>query len=247
MSSASRIMVLSSCTGAKAESSAVPLQRDDFARGRTHIEGRHRSDLATTLLPAEALYTGQHHLRLMRGVSAAREAAALDVDLRIVSAGYGLVESGDRLAPYESTFQGMPRNQRHTWARQLGIPDATRGALAESSDLTVVLLGDEYLDSCQLDEISALGGPTFVFCGSRGALRLPTLAHLHVVRLTTEHTRQFHCGLVGLKGEVGGRLLAYVSEDPTRLNRLNGATLLDRLVAFGPVAPANDDAARALF
>ncbi len=242
-----RVLVLSSCTGAKAESPAAPLGREDFARGRGYINGRHHSDLAPALVPAEALYTGQQHLRLMRGVNAAREAGTVHVDLRIVSAGYGLVEGGDRLAPYESTFQGMRRNERLAWADQLGIPDATRHALAERSDLAVVLLGDEYLDSCHLDQVCELGGPTLVFCASSVALRLPALGRLRVVRLRTEHTRLFHCGLVGLKGEIGRRLLTYIAEDPSRLGRLDTTTLLNTLLAFGPVSSADRNAAQALF
>lgn len=242
-----RVLVLSSCTGVKAETDGPVLACADFARGRSYVEGRHRRDLATALLPAEELYQGQQHLRLMRGVHLAREAGTIEVDLRIVSAGYGVVRSDVPLAPYECTFQGMARKQRREWARELAIPAATRAALATCSDLTIVLLGDEYLDSCALDERLALGGPTFVFCGARAALRLPTLPRLHVVHLGTAHTRAFRCGLVGLKGEVGGRLLAYIADRVSCLEGIKTGTVLDELAAFGRVAEADDPGALALF
>jgi hypothetical protein len=242
-----RVLVLSSCTGVKAENNGPSLAASDFARGRSYIEGRHRRDLAASLTAAEDLYRGQQHLRLMRGVHAARSAGTIDVDLRILSAGYGLVRGDDPLAPYEFTFQGMPRKHRRQWARDLAIPDAARAALSSSADLAVVLLGDEYLDTCALDATLTLGGPTFVFCGAQAALRLPTLPKLNIVRLGTEHTRAFRCGLVGLKGEVGGRLLAYVAEDVSRLHGIAAQRLLDRLAAFGSVAKADDPRASALF
>src|SRR4051812_31491044 len=162
-----RVLVLTSCTGVKAATDGPVLACADFPRGRSYVEARHRRDLAPALLPAEDLYRGQQHLRLMRGVQAAREAATIDVDLRIVSAGYGVVRGSESLAPYECTFQGMRRDRRREWARELAIPEATRTALATRTDLTVVLLGDEYLDSCGLDSTVALGGPTIVFCASQ--------------------------------------------------------------------------------
>jgi hypothetical protein len=241
-----RVLVVSSCTGLKAHADGAVLQCADFARGRSYVEGRHRRDLATALLPAEDLYRGQQHLRLMRGVHAARDAGTIDIDLRIVSAGYGVVRGSDPLAPYECTFQGMPRGRRREWARGLAIPEATRAALATRSDLTVVLLGDEYLDSCRLDSTLTLGGPTLVFCASRSALRLPALARLQVVRLKTAQTRRFRCGLVGLKGEVGGRLLAYLADEPSRLNHITAPALLDDLAGFGPTAGLADSDALAL-
>ncbi len=67
---------------------------------------------------AEALYRGQHHLRLMRGVGQARE-AGIDVQLWIVSAGYGVVAGHKRLRPYERTFQGMSATDRRSSARAL--------------------------------------------------------------------------------------------------------------------------------
>ncbi len=241
-----RVLAISSCTGAKARVDGGVLSRADFDRGRSYVDERHRGDLAATLVPAEDLYRGQQHRRLMRGVHAAREAGTVDLDLRIVSAGYGLVGAGDRLAPYECTFHGMARTARHEWARVLAIPEKARAALARPSALSVVLLGDEYLDCCGLDETLTLGGPTVVFCGSQAALRVPALPSLSVVRLSTDHTRTFQCGLVGLKGEIGGRLLAYVADDPIRLERLDAEALLKQLASLGQVASIDTQASLAL-
>jgi hypothetical protein len=242
-----RILVLSSCTSVKAGDAVESLTPADFARGPSHILARHDSDLADSLLSAEELYRGQQHVRLMRGVEVARAAEAVEVDLRIVSAGYGVLRASDRVAPYECTFQGMRRAARGAWARRLDIPDVVRRTLSESFALGIILLGDEYLSVCQLDDTLVLGGPTLFFCGSRAALRLPPLPGLQPCALGTRHARAFSCGLVGLKGEVGGRLLAYLAEQPGRIDRLETDVLVDQLRRFGPVAPARTSTTPALF
>src|SRR4051812_44365113 len=94
-----RIHVLTSCTGSK-----VPARRP---------------------VPAEDLYCGQHHVRLMRGVCEARD-EGLDVDLSIVSAGHGIIDGHERLSPYEQTFQGKSNDARRALARTLAIPQTLR-------------------------------------------------------------------------------------------------------------------------
>src|SRR5687768_14802066 len=125
MNDALRVNVITSCTGRK-----LALAPGDTA-------------------PAERLYCGQHHVRLMRGVEYLRGAGAT-VDVWIVSAGHGLVHGAEPLATYEKTFQGRRRLERHAMASQLGIPQAIGAVLASRADLTIVLLGDDYLQACQL-------------------------------------------------------------------------------------------------
>jgi hypothetical protein len=222
-----RILVLSSCTGLKTR--PADLLPADFDERRTDLAAR-RQELSERAVRAESLYSGQHHVRLMRGVKQARAASHLDVDLRIASAGYGLVRGSDPLVPYECTFQGLPKFQRQQLARASGLGRDVVTLLRESHDLALVLLGEDYLDACGLEGDLDLGGPTLVFCAPSVALRLSPLERLHVVGVGTDETRRFSCGLVGLKGEVGGRLLGYLAADPARLADLSADGLLDRLV-----------------
>jgi hypothetical protein len=101
----------------------------------------------------------------------------------------------------------MRRKEADAWAQTLGIPAAIRTALAEPSDLCIVLLGNDYLRACALDEQIQLGGPTLFLCGKHAALRLPRIANLHPVVLSNAEATSFSCGLVGLKGEVAARVL----------------------------------------
>lgn len=106
-----RLLVITSCTGEKAVTSADQLRLDDFRQGATHIAQRERA-LADLCLPAEQLYTGLQHQRLMSGVRALREQARdVTLDLWVLSAGYGLVPAARKLAPYEATFANLGRKE----------------------------------------------------------------------------------------------------------------------------------------
>jgi hypothetical protein len=211
-----RILVITSCTGEKAVSSPTQLTLDDFRKGLIHVHAR-ESALSEHLTPAEDIYSGMQHVRLMRGIKAARSGQGIDVTLKILSAGYGLVSADQKLAPYEATFIGMGKAEARAWARQLDIPTAIRGVLAEPYDLGLVLLGDDYLQACELDDQLNLGGPTLFLCGKGSASKLPKLDNLSPVLLGNVDTKAFSCGLVGLKGEVVARVLEDLLQRPTKL------------------------------
>lgn len=185
-------------------------------------------------LPAEDLYTGQQHLRLMRGVRALRDAGT-HVDVWIVSAGHGLVHGSDLLVPYERTFQGRPTAERREMAAELDIPADLQSVLAQSTDFAVVLLSEEYLDACGLTDDLQPGGPLMVVCSASSALRVPAIADATVIALRTAHTREFRCGYVGLKGEVVGRLLWALADDRLTVAKARDAGVLSLLREDGPV------------
>ena len=156
-----------------------------------------------SLVEAEKLYSGQQHIRLMRGVAAVREGAAgANLSLWIVSAGYGLVRSDQMLAPYEATFSGMSLRQVAEWSQKLGLPKDVKRALSSPYDIGIVLLGDSYLAACSLGSDLALGGPTVFLCAKGSAARVPRVEGARVVQLGIDDTRRYGAGLVALKGEI---------------------------------------------
>ena len=220
-----RVLVITSCTGEKAVSRPDGLTTPDFLSGPDHLAARH-AELAEHLRSARDLYSGQQHLRLMRGVRHAEASGSVAVDLRVLSAGYGLVSGDADLAPYECTFRWMKRADLREHARAVGIPEAVRAALAEPADLALVLLGDDYLEACALDDDVRTAAPTVVFCGKRAASRLPALdgprGPARVQVLSNAEAKRFSCGLVALKGELGARVL----EDAAASNDLEPAAAL---------------------
>jgi hypothetical protein len=221
------ISVITACTGLKAPSTWPPLTMADFARGRDHVRALHRCRNGS-LVPAEDLYRGQQHVRLMRGVEMAR-ALNHRVSVSIVSAGYGLVSGDEPLASYECTFQGMPARERRAWARRLALAEQVESALIRESDAAVVLMGDDYIDACQVLGKIRVGAPTAILCGAKTALRIEPSPNVHVVALTENDTRRFACGLVGLKGEVASRLLAHLATHSDGVAHLGSPRLLDLL------------------
>lgn len=224
------ISIITACTGLKAPSVHAPLTMSDFAHGREHVRVVHRRQHAS-LMPAEQLYRGQQHVRLMRGVEFAR-ALGHRVSVSIVSAGYGLVAGDEAIASYECTFQGMSAQMRREWARTLSLAEQVDDVLARKSDAAVVLMGDDYFDACQLGGAISVGAPTAIICGAKTALRIEPTANVHVVALTEDDTRRFACGLVGLKGEVASRLVASLGSGAAKVADLAAPQLLDVLAAM---------------
>ena len=244
-----RILVITSCTGEKSVESPRALTLADFRLGPAQVRER-EAEHAGLMRPAEELYSGQQHVRLMRGVAEYRTAHSRsgvesELDLRIVSAGYGIVRGAQKLAPYEATFQGMGKADLRAWADSLGVPQAFRDAVAEPYDLGLVLLGDDYLAACRLDAGVTLGGPTLLFCGKNALKRLPKLANLHPVPVSNAEAKRFSCGLVALKGELGSRILSRLALDPGFATTLTSdAEVLDLLDQSAPVPGSRRAAAR---
>lgn len=235
------IRIISSCTGEKATSSPNQLTMADFRAGPTAVEKKHRL-LAASMRPAEDMYTGQQQLRLQRGrqrfLGRARDAARINrADLWLLSAGYGLLKSTKPIAPYECTFKALTEAQTVRWAVQLGVPQAIRQVLAAPYDLGLILLGKRYLLACALDADVRLGGPTLLFTSASLLKHIPELPGLRMVVLDKNDSTRFHCAQVGLKGELGGRVLSLLAATPEALPRLldPGRNVLDELVRVPPV------------
>jgi hypothetical protein len=93
------------------------------------------------------MYTGLQHRWVMQGITRLRGASGPKiVDVKIVSAGYGLLDEKDRIAPYNVTFKEMPRDQVRAWARHLRIAANVRKAI-RGYHFVVFLLGADYLET----------------------------------------------------------------------------------------------------
>ena len=196
-----KILIITSCTGEKATESPEQLTLDDFRKGKSHV-AMCEAKLESQMLPAESLYTGMQHQRLMRGVVAARGKSGIEINLNIVSAGYGLVPGSRKLPPYEATFIGMKTAESREWAKHLKLAFDIRNLLDQPYDLALILLGDDYLQALALDSDVKLGGPTILFCGKASAAKLPVLSRLQTIVLANKDATRFACGMIGIKGEI---------------------------------------------
>jgi hypothetical protein len=141
-----KMLVIGSCTGDKnVRDCPSLLTQPDF--DDPSLRRRREAELSAWALPARELYTGWQHRYMMNGVDTIRHRFGTPAcSVKIISAGYGLVDEEQRLVPYEATFQG----KRSKWIRDrsetLGIPTAVRSAVV-GFDVVLFLLGKEYLVS----------------------------------------------------------------------------------------------------
>ncbi len=144
-----KLLVIGSCTKSKDVGNCPRLLLEpDFANPTKLAAGERR--LSDWILPAASLYTGLQHRYMMNGVEHLRSCFGKSAcTVKIISAGYGLVDEVQRLAPYEVTFS----HKSSTWIRErasrLGIPSDVRSAI-RGYDAIIFLLGKEYLWSTDL-------------------------------------------------------------------------------------------------
>ena len=118
-----KILFLTSCTGDKKYKPTNQLIQDDFKQIGTDWFSEKEGQLEKYRLPAKEMYTGQQHLRLMRGLDLLRESCPeVQIDLKVISAGYGLMDADFPVVPYEVTFSDMRAKELREWADFLQIP-----------------------------------------------------------------------------------------------------------------------------
>ncbi len=144
------------------------------------------------------LYTGWQHRYMARGIDALRHTFGTSCcTLKIISAGYGLVDENRTLVPYEATFQGRPPQWVRERAQRLGIPQAIWES-AQGFESVVFLLGKEYFLSTH-PPLLPDRKQRFIFFTSN--LRIPFDPDSTVVLAGKSETR-FGAGIVALKGKM---------------------------------------------
>ena len=236
-----RILVITSCTGDKGNKSPGQLTVDDFRLGAEHVRAR-EAELEEYMLPAGEMYTGQQHVRLMRGVTACREGKTAKVDPWVLSAGYGMIPEDRMIAPYECTFRGMKVGEIRSLADVLHVPVDFRNVVSQEYDLGLILLGDSYLRACDLTQDVAFGGPTLFFCGTGMQKKLSVIDRVKIVTLSNAEATRFPCGLIGLKGELAHRIFVGLvggKLTPKKLTRAKADVLA--LLDDGKATPAKPE------
>ena len=163
--------------------------------------------------PAEELYIGEQHRRLMQGVRAFRDGRGEHLDLYVMSAKYGVVRGDTRLESYDACLSRRAGDARRH-GRLLGLPAAVRCFLSDGSvALKLVALGAGYFEAGGFVAQRPPEGPTIVLASEGwGAVLANKWPEACVVPLRISDTRRFSCGLVGLKGEVARRLLLVAAD-----------------------------------
>lgn len=189
------IRVVTTCTSRKQGAFA--------GTSRSPLPGLARED---NDLPAELLYIGEQHRRLMVGV---RELQAVrPVEVWVISAKAGLISGKHEIAPYDESFAGMRVDAIRAVADRLNIPNDVRRLVGDPAELTMVLVGNDYFDAADLGRPVAWASPTLLFASSSRIAQLPPYPNLRPVVVNQALAKRWSLPLTLLKGELVRRLLS---------------------------------------
>jgi hypothetical protein len=196
-----RVLVITSCTGEKRHKTANQLTLEDF-QDLQKLRERQQS-LEEFALPCGLMYTGQQHQRAMQGVNLLRSCFGKEVvDVKIISAGYGLIDENQTIVPYSVTFNAMKDRVVDKWAQFLRIHEGFERAII-GYDLIFVLLGDKYLRALNLP-VETNFNQTFIFLASPKSAAYIKVKNskTFILKLNNADASRFGCALVGLKGHL---------------------------------------------
>lgn len=193
-----KLLVVGSCTGEKEVRDCPSLLREADFDDPVALLYR-EAELSRWALPAARLYTGWQHRYMMKGVNAIRQRfGPAACALKIVSAGYGLVDEDRSLVPYEATFQRRRPRWIRERAQRLGIPQSLQQAIRDF-EAVIFLLGKEYLIAVHPPSLAPAQTQRLIFLASNA--KLPFHPNATAVPAGLEAT-QFGAGLVALKGKM---------------------------------------------
>jgi hypothetical protein len=201
-----RILVVTSCTGEKLYKPDNQLVFEDFKDKERLLQ--REIELVSYQTTAGEMYTGSQHLALMNGINSYRQNGG-DIDLYIVSAGYGLLSEKDKIVPYEVTFNTMDTQSIKKWAGQQKITQDLQEKVRDY-DLIFFLLGEKYLQAIEWPlEIGEKQRAVF-FAGGSSRVRILNWDRYHVLAIGEKEAKEFKFGLIGIKGYLFGQLLKQI-------------------------------------
>jgi cytoplasmic iron level regulating protein YaaA (DUF328/UPF0246 family) len=229
-----RILVITSCTGEKRFHPDHQLVLEDF-KDISRRQQREK-ELSDFVCPAGEMYRGLQHLRAMEAVQQLRKTLGQkQVDVIILSAGYGIISEHQLIGPYQVTFNTMKGHQVDEWARFLQIRDRFEDGI-NSYNLILVLLGDNYLRSLRLP-VATQPHQTFIFLASNKSQSYirGLAAKTFILTLSNASAKHYKYGLVGLKGFLLKLFAESITKAPELLQKVyETPELFDKLINSQP-------------
>lgn len=215
-----KILVITSCTSTKKHKPDNQLQIEDFCSPNRLAE--RTADLKPYEVPAAKMYTGQQHKLVLEGLEQVRgDCAESDIDLSIISAGYGLLRADEPIVPYDVTFTGLRVKELRARSDILGIHRKV-GNLIKGYELVFLLLGKEYVDALKLPFEDPSEGTQIFLAPPSWNQRIRRLAsshrHIHVVCTEADLTNQLSgASKYNLKGFLFKKVCEAVCRDGLNL------------------------------
>ena len=199
-----KILIITSCTKNKTPTLAPrKLLSAELWEGDDERTLRDFGELEQYRVRAGELYRGRQHQQVMEAVAQLRQVFGPEVvDLKIISAGFGLVDETEKLPPYDATFNNLPASQITKIARNLGIPQKANQFMANHQyyDCAFFLLGESYLQTLELPFAQLPNFPCLFLTGPSSHKKVPRRQPYRFVRVGQDDAISFSYNLVGLKG-----------------------------------------------
>lgn len=206
-----RVLVVGSCSKRKLHNNIKQPKCRDIDSHRGIDEWVQRFPKLSA--PARDMYTGPQNTELVKAVDLLRTISEVDVELTIISAGFGFLQELDRVPPYDCSFTNMKIRDVRKRSEKLGLQSSYASLVNKKIDLIYLALGKRYLDALGKNIIATIQTPTIVFheLQSEYLIRIPCSAH--AVKSFSKSGYKIH-GVVGFKGDLLRVLARYALGRP---------------------------------
>lgn len=178
------ILIVSSCTSSK----------------KYNEECLVKNGLESVLCTARDMYKGEQHVCVIKGIDYLREHIKEEIDLKIVSAGYGLINENEIIKPYDITFSNKKDYEIKEMSEERNINHDINNII-NNYDLVIVLLGKNYLKACQFEKIDIKTKIVFFAPTSIKSL-IPKGRNVYMVDAGEMMRNKYGCNMISLKGHM---------------------------------------------
>jgi len=191
-----KLLIISSCTKKKQFSKANQPNWDSLSAKESKT--KYLKVFCSESCRAIDMYQGQQHKMIIEGIQILKK--YIDVDLFIISAGFGLLHQDEIIPCYESSFSDKNKSQIIERSNQLEIMNDFIKLSNKNYDLIYLALGKKYLISIY-DWEKYIKSLTIAFIPSKNNNVLSLKSNNDVVICLKSSGYKIH-GTIGLKGDL---------------------------------------------
>lgn len=212
-----RVLIVGSCCKKKLHNSPKqPKCQDIDSSHGIDYWGQQFSELNA---PVRDMYTGPQSTELIKAVDLLRKINSIEVQVVIISAGFGILQEQDLVPPYDCSFAHMKMQQVRKRSKELNLRSSFTSLISKNFDLIYLALGTRYLAALGTDILTTIPTPTIVFNQqeSEHLIRIPCSAE--TVKAFSKRGHKIH-GVAGFKGDLLRVLARYAIERPRPYNEV---------------------------
>lgn len=177
------------------------------------IDGNHdivywKQQFPSMCVPARDMYLGPQNRELVKAVDILRTIPGVEVQLVIISAGFGMLYEEDLVPPYDCSFTTMKIANVRERSSQLQLKEAFTQLVETGFDLIYLALGKRYLEAIGNDILSTLQATTISFHGRDTEHLVRISCSAETVKTFSSSGHKIH-GVVGFKGDLLRVLVRY--------------------------------------